>query len=102
MIGGRRQAFDGGDLLAGHRGHRRAAGARRHAVDVDGARAALRDAAAELGARQPELIANHPQQRGVAWLLGMGFPAVDDKLDHVSSSWNRKCITSRGVKWEFP
>ena len=42
------------------------------AVDVDGAGAALRDAAAVLGAGQPELVAQHPEQRRV----GVGVDLV--------------------------
>ena len=41
--------------------------ARRHAIDVHGAGAALRDAAAVLGAGQPELLAQHPQQRRIGF-----------------------------------
>ncbi len=35
------------------------------AVDVHGAGAALRDTAAVLGAGETDLLADHPQQRGV-------------------------------------
>src|SRR5574341_230324 len=82
MVGRGRQSFDGRDLLPGDRRDRRDARARRLAVDVHGAGAALGDAAPELGAGEPELVAHHPQQRRVGRLLGIGFPAVDDKLDH--------------------
>src|SRR5438045_7882705 len=44
--------------------------------------AALRDAAAELGAGEPELLADHPQQRRIARLLGIDFPAVDGEFGH--------------------
>ena len=37
-----------------------AAGADRPAIDMQRARTALPDAAAELGARQPDVIADHP------------------------------------------
>src|SRR5439155_10725576 len=63
---------------------RRRARAHRIAVHMHGAGTALRDAAAELGAGEAELLANHPEQRGVARLLGLDFPAVDDKRDHFS------------------
>src|SRR6185503_523923 len=59
----RREALDGDDLVGGlHGGH--GDGARPHhaAVEVHGAGAALRDATAVLGARQADLLANHPQQ----------------------------------------
>src|SRR5882672_3414815 len=51
----RRQALDGGDLLSRDRGDRRDARANGIAVDVNGAGAALRDAAAELRAGQAEV-----------------------------------------------
>ncbi len=41
------------------------AGAGRHAVDVHGAGAALRDAAAVFGAGQADVLADHPKQRRV-------------------------------------
>jgi hypothetical protein len=46
-------------------GHRQRAGARRLPVEEDRTRAALSDAAAELGAGQSEIIAQDPQQRRV-------------------------------------
>ena len=61
----RREAFDRGDLLAVGGADRHGAGARRHAVDVDGAGAALGDAAAVLGAGQADMLADRPQQRRV-------------------------------------
>src|SRR5262245_47676586 len=62
---GRREAFDRGDLLALGSADRQRARAHRFAVDVHGAGAALRDAAAVLGAGETDLLADHPQQRGV-------------------------------------
>src|SRR2546423_12846802 len=50
------QAFDRGHALAGDGRHRQDAGARRDAVQVDGAGAALGDAAAELGAGEAERV----------------------------------------------
>ena len=44
---------------------RHRAGARRDAIDVHGAGAALRDAAAVFGAGQAERVAQHPQQRRI-------------------------------------
>src|SRR6266513_175734 len=83
MIALGRQALDGGDFLALHRRDRRYARARRHAVDVHRACAALRDAAAELRAGEPELVADDPQQRGIGRLVGKRCPAVDGKRDHL-------------------
>ena len=75
----RRQAFDGDDLLARPRRVEtgRTQRARRHAVDVHRAGAALRDAAAVLGAGQAELLAQHPQQRRVGLGLELAHRAVD-------------------------
>ena len=67
--------FDRDDRLAD--GHRRgdAAGADRPAIDMQRARTALPDAAAELGARQPNVIADHPQQRRLRVCIdGMHVP----------------------------
>ena len=52
------------------------------AVEVHGAGAALRDAAAVLGARQADLLANDPQQRRVGFHLHVTDPAVDVQLCH--------------------
>src|SRR3954471_6268635 len=58
------EALDGGDLLAARDGaQRHMAGARRHAVDVHRAGAALGDAAAVLRASEAQGVAQHPQQR---------------------------------------
>ena len=46
--------------------HRRLAGAHRLAVEMHRAGAAQADAAAEFGAGQLEMLANHPQKRRVA------------------------------------
>jgi hypothetical protein len=50
------QAFDGGDVRVGDGGDRAAAGADRLAIDVNGAGAALRNAATEFGAGQSQFI----------------------------------------------
>src|SRR2546421_5170374 len=59
------QAFDGGDALVGDGGDGQHASAGGRAVQVHRARAALRDAAAELGAREAECVAQHPEERRV-------------------------------------
>jgi hypothetical protein len=46
--------------------------------------AALRDAAAVLGAGQPELLAQHPQQRGVGFGIDRRRLAVDVQHRHVA------------------
>src|SRR5580765_8233453 len=80
-----REAFDGGDLLA-HRGaEREGAGAHGGAIDVHGARAALRDAAAVLGAGEPDLLADRPQQRLIGVDVDVENLAVDGQLSHFVS-----------------
>ena len=60
---GRAQSFDRGNAHAGHGRHADLAGARRPVVDQHRAAAALAFAAAELGAVQPQVVAQHVQQR---------------------------------------
>src|SRR5688572_3539338 len=55
------ETLDGGDFLALRRGYRRAARAHRVAIQMHGAGAALRHAAAEFGAGKSELVAQHPK-----------------------------------------
>ena len=60
---GRAQSLDGADLPARQRGDRHQAGEHGMAVQLHGAGSALAQAAAELGAVQPEIVAQHIQQR---------------------------------------
>ena len=62
VAGGGRQPFDRRDLLAGRQRHRRGARPDGVAVEVHGAGAALRQAAAEFGAGQADGVADDPQQ----------------------------------------
>src|SRR5207247_1859805 len=55
------EAFDRRHPFAGDGGYGQYAGARRDAVQVDGAGATLGDAATELGAGEPERVAQHPR-----------------------------------------
>src|SRR5205809_923644 len=57
------------------------AGARRDAVQVDGAGAALGDAAAELGAGEPERVAQHPEERRVGGDVDRFAFTVDGEAD---------------------
>src|SRR6266850_940501 len=57
------------------------AGSARHAVDVHGAGAAQGDAAAELGARHAEHVAQHPEKRRVRVDVGVARGAVDFDRD---------------------
>ena len=77
-VGG--ESFDGGDGNADDRGNGQHARAGGDAVEVDGARAALADAAAVLGADEAKVITQDPEQRGVGWAIdGVGL-LVDEKL----------------------
>ncbi len=76
--------------------HRQHARAHRLAVEVHRAGAALRDAAAELGAGQADDVAQDPEQRHVlGGVEGMGL-AVDVEIDHgprlflVRRGWQRE------------
>src|SRR6185369_3424027 len=69
--------FDRDDLAVRNRRDRRDARAHSLAVHVNGAGAAERHAAAELAARQPELVPQRPQQRGLAGYVDVLAFAVD-------------------------
>src|SRR5438552_2591082 len=87
----RGQAFDRGDLAVAHCADRYGARAHRDAVDVHGAGAALRDAAAVLGAGEADLLADHPQQgRGRIDVDLVGL-AVDCQAHCYSSNVVRGC-----------
>src|SRR3954454_24077524 len=79
----RRQPLDGDDLLVrADRAQGQRAGARRDAVDMHRAGAALGDAAAVLGASHAELLANEPEQRRVGLGLDRMHLSVDVELGH--------------------
>src|SRR2546422_523788 len=71
------EPFDRRDLLAGGLGDGRLARPRRRSVEVDGARAALGDPAAELGAGQLQPLADDPQERR----RGIGVDRVGPVVD---------------------
>ena len=52
----------------------------RRAVQVHGAGAALRDAAAELGAGEAEQVAQHPEQGHVGRRIHVALDAVDGQF----------------------
>ena len=56
------ETLDGRDASSLDRGDGELAGLRRVTIDMHGAGAALADAAAELGAGQPKVLAEHPEQ----------------------------------------
>src|SRR6185312_15880761 len=77
-----RKALDRGDALALDGAYRHRARARRLPVDVHGACAALRHAAAVFRSGESDLLPQHPQQRG-AWLhVHLDGFAVDDEARH--------------------
>ena len=82
MVAVGRQPLDGDDLLALGRRDRRDAGAGRRAAEMDGAGAAERDAAAELGAGEPEFVAEVPQQRHVGIAVEAARSPVHGQFDH--------------------
>src|SRR6185295_7609741 len=59
------EPLDRGDLLADGLADRDAAGAHRYPIDMDGAGAALCNAASVFGAGQPDVLADCPKQRRV-------------------------------------
>src|SRR5205823_3339929 len=80
-VGG--EAFDGDDPVGGvYVRHADRAGALHLIVDVQGAGAALRDAAAVLRAGEADLLADDPQKRGVGLDLDVADSAIDVELSH--------------------
>src|SRR5205807_4813245 len=77
-----RDALDGDDLAALQRRRGRDARTGGPAVDVDGARAALGDAAAKLRARHPQFVAQHPEQGDVVVGGHRTGGAVDSQTGH--------------------
>src|SRR6185312_13534254 len=81
----RGKALDRRDVAALlQRRQRRLARAHRLALDVDGARAAQREPAAVLGAGKVEIVAQDPQERGIARYVLADIDAVlvDEKGGH--------------------
>src|SRR5882672_2622869 len=74
--------LDRRELAAGDGRYRRHAGAALLAVDMHRARPAYGDAAAELGSREAEHIAQHPEHRRVAGHIRFLQFAVQAKRDH--------------------
>src|SRR5882724_6305626 len=76
------EAFDRGDLLAGGFADRDAAGAHRHPVDMNGAGAALRDAAPIFRARQSDILPDRPKQWRVVFDVHIDCLAVNCEVCH--------------------
>ena len=74
------QAFDGRDLLSFGRRHGCDAGPFGSPIEVDGTGAALRDAAAELGAGEADQIAEDPEEGHIGWGVYVAGGAVDGQF----------------------
>ena len=81
-----REALDGDDGLAADAGDRSHAGLDGLTAYMDGAGAALADAATEFGANEVEVIAEHPQERGLgSHVHGAGLAVnLEGELSHGS------------------
>src|SRR3989449_5817591 len=93
------QAFDRRHALAGDGGHGQHAGARRDAIQVDGAGAALGDAAAELGAGEPEGVTQHPEERRVGGDVDRFAFAVDGEADRGHERGPHKGMLKNVHQW---
>src|SRR5215469_5984875 len=74
---GAADVLDGVDLRVADLAHRQLAGALCRAIDVDRAAAAVAFAASVLGPEEPELIAQHPQERHLRRNIHLPNGAVD-------------------------
>src|SRR3954447_1087474 len=81
----RRQPFDGGDLLADRFRDQHAAGAHRDAVDMDGAGAALCNAATVFRAGQAGVFPDRPQQWRIRLDIEFKCFAIDREVCHCVS-----------------
>jgi hypothetical protein len=81
---GRADAFDGGDCALADRAHGQETGAHRRTVHMHGAGTALRDTASELGAGEPEDIAQYPEKRHIGRSIDIFYFVVDPQTDHVT------------------
>src|SRR5512146_810861 len=89
----RAEALDRRDRAAGRGGKRSSARANRGAVDVHHARAALPKSAPELGSREPQVITQDVEERGVRRGGHVARRAVDDQ----SYGGARRHTTTRSV-----
>src|SRR5437899_339532 len=82
------QALDGGDFLAGGLADGHPAGAHCHAVDMDGAGAALCNAASIFGSGQSDILADCPKKRRIVFDVDADCLAIDVEVCHrVSPYW---------------
>src|SRR5262245_2843629 len=98
------EPFDGRDLLAVGLADRQRARAHCLPVDVNRAGSALRDAAAVLGSGHAELLADHPQERGVRLDVDLMLLSVDGKTGHYCPPCGHDAGTGGGLwtaDWTF-
>jgi len=76
------EAFDGGDLFAGGFADRDAARAHRDPVDMDGAGAALCNAASVFGSGQSDVLSDRPKQRCIVFDIDVDRLAIDSEVCH--------------------
>ena len=86
-------------FLTVDRAQRHRARTHRDAVDVDGAGAALGDAATVFGTGQPDRLPQHPEQRSVGVDVDLMSRSIDAESSHMQSSreppCGRRCSTRR-------
>ena len=91
------ETFERGDAGISGCGERSQTGARRFAVEVHGAGAALTDAAAILGGMEVEQVTDDPEERGVGRRVDSGGPAVDGQVGrHMLNSKDTPGARSEG------
>src|SRR6478609_1229028 len=83
------EALDRRDLGVDRSAHRERAGPCRHAIHVHGAGAALRDAAAVLGAGEADVLPDRPEQRRGGIDVDVVIFAIDVQANHSRTSPGR-------------
>ena len=103
LRGARREALDRRHLATGDRRDRRRARAQGLSVDMDGAGAALRDAASVLRAGEAELLADDPKQWSIRIAVELATRAVDVERDgHVKLLFQYGRTASQGAGQAAP
>src|ERR1700722_17422007 len=82
MITGRVDSLDGCNFGAGNCCDGRDAGTRGAPLHLHGSRATKTNSSAELGSREPQLVADHPEQRRVIGTLYGDRLAVEIECRH--------------------
>src|SRR5262245_18845056 len=95
---GRPEPFDSGNATPRRAGDRQRAGTHRLAVDVHRARAAQSRAAAELGAGEPRVLAQVPQQRHLRIAIELDWSAVELETRHGYSLARRRLCEGPSIR----